>query len=439
MSFSDLSFLFRFLPVVLVIYTLCRPPWRQYALILASLAFVAFSSLWAVPLMVGVIMVNWLLGTGVHRRGRAFLWAGVALDVGLVVLCRLTPVSLPGVSYLAFSLISYLADLSRGELVPAPLGAFGAYAGMFPRLVAGPIARAGELIPALSAPKCTLKRLEKGAGLVILGLGYKVLLADSLAGLWSQAGKIGYESLSCPMAWLSAVGFSLQLYYDFHGCSLMAVGLGEMLGFRLPENFRFPYLSRSVGEFYRRWHMTLGSWFRDYVYIPLGGSRRGTGRTLLNLLVVWLLTGLWHGLGGNFLLWGLFLCFWICLEKLGLRRILERVPVLGHLYLPVVIVLSWVIFAVQTPAELAAYFARLFAFVTGAPGSYVDGGDFLRNLGQYAPYLLAGVFFSLPFGEGALRRFHRSWPVRIILLAVFWLCVARLSVQSGTPFLYARF
>ena len=439
MSFSDLSFLFRFLPIFLIIYYICPSKWKGVALILASLIFVAFDSLWSVPLLAGVVIVNWLLGQGVRRWGRVCLWGVSALDVGLLVACRLIPLPLPGVSYLVFSLISYQVDLYRGEIEPAPPVEFGAYAGMFPRLIAGPIARAGDVIPQLEPPRCTLRRLEKGAGLLILGLGYKVLLADSLSGLWSVAGKIGYESLSTPMAWLCAVGFSLQLYFDFHGCSLMAVGLGEMLGFRLPENFNFPYTSRSVGEFYRRWHITLGAWFRDYVYIPLGGSRAGTGRTMLNLLVVWLLTGLWHGLGGNFLIWGLFLCFWVCLEKLGLRRILERVPVIGHIYLPIIIVLSWVIFAVQSPAELLTYFSRLFAFITGAQGNYVDSGDYLRYLGQYAPYLIVGVLFTLPFGERVLRRYHTAWPVRILLLAVFWGAVAKLSVLSGTPFLYAQF
>lgn len=439
MSFSDLSFLFRFLPIFLVLYYFCPSKWRSYALILASLAFVAFSSLWSVPLLLGVIIVNYLLGLGVCRWGRVCLWAGVVLDLGLLVACRLTPLPLPGVSYLMFSLISYLADVYWGDLEPASPVEFVAYAGMFPRLIAGPIARAGQVLPQLEAPRCTLKRLEKGASLLILGLGYKVLLADSLSGLWSVAGKIGYESLSTPMAWLCAVGFSLQLYFDFHGCSLMAVGLGEMMGFRLPENFNFPYTSRSVGEFYRRWHITLGAWFRDYVYIPLGGSRTGTGRTMVNLLVVWLFTGLWHGLGGNFLIWGLFLCFWICLEKLGLRRILERVPVIGHIYLPIIIVLSWVIFAVQSPVELLHYFSRLFAFITGAQGSYVDSGDYLRYLGQYAPYLIVGVLFTMPFGERVLRRYHTAWPIRILLLAVFWASVAKLSVLSGTPFLYAQF
>ena len=192
-------------------------------LILASLVFVAFDSLWSVPLMLAVVIANWVLGLCVCRWGRIFLWGGAALDVAVLVSCRLLSLPLPGVSYLVFSLISYLADVYRGDQEPVPAALFGAYAGMFPRLIAGPIARAGQVVPELEAPECTLQRLERGAGLVILGLAYKVLLADSLAGLWSTAGKIGYESLSCPMAWLCAVGFSLQLYFDFHGCSMMSV------------------------------------------------------------------------------------------------------------------------------------------------------------------------------------------------------------------------
>lgn len=439
MSFTDLSFLFRFLPIFLVIYYFIRPKWRAAALTAASLVFVAFTSPWSVPLLAGIVAVNYLLGLGIRRWGRLCLWAGVALNVALLVACRLIPLPLPGASYLLFSLISYLSDIQRGELeAPAPC-LFAAYASMFPRLVAGPIVRGGALLPSLKEPKCTARRLEKGLELLILGLGYKVLLADSLSGLWSLAGKTGYDSMSTPMAWLCAVGFSLQLYFDFHGCSLMAVGLGEMLGFKLPENFNFPYLARSVSEFYRRWHITLGAWFRDYVYIPLGGSRNGMPRTLLNLLAVWLLTGLWHGLGGNFLLWGLFLFFWIALEKLGLRKWLDRFPVFAHLYLLLIIVLSWVIFAVETPGDLLVYASRLFPFFSSGAAATAAGAGLWRNLIQYVPYLLCGVFFALPLGERTLRRYCHTWPVRLFLLAVFWVAIARLSTQSGTPFLYAGF
>ena len=204
------------------------------------------------------------------------------------------------------------------------------------------------------------------------------------------------------MAWLCAVGFSLQLYFDFHGCSLMAVGLGRMMGFRLPDNFNFPYLSRSVGEFYRRWHITLGAWFRDYVYIPLGGSRKGMGRTLLHLLVVWLLTGLWHGIGGNFLLWGLFLCFWICLEKLGLRRILDRVPVLGHIYLPIVIVLSWVIFAVQKSGRAGRLFLADVCLCDRSPGELCGYRRLYAVFGPICALFDRGLDFCLSLrGAGA--------------------------------------
>lgn len=383
-------------------------------------------------------MVNWCVGLALRRVNWLF-WVGVGLNVAFLAACRLIPLPLPGSSYLVFSLISYLADVRRGEVAPARADLFAAYGTLFPRMVTGPITRTGAVLPQLERPKVTPERLEKGMGLLILGLCYKVLLADSLSGLWSAAGKIGYESLSMPMAWLCAVGFSLQLYFDFHGCTLMAVGLGRMMGIKLPENFQFPYLSRSVSEFYRRWHITLGAWFRDYVYIPLGGSRCGTTRTLINLAVVWLLTGVWHGLHLNFLIWGAFLCVWIMAEKLWLRNVLERHRVLSHIYLLVVIVLSWVIFAVNTPGEIVTYFSRLFCFGFAPTGSFVDNGDWLRYLPQFAPYLIAGVFFSLPFGERAIRKYQTSWPVRILLFAAFWAAVAKLSVLSGTPFLYAQF
>lgn len=438
MSFSDLSFLFRFLPVFMIVYGVSPPKWRRYAIVLSSFAFAAFSSVWAVPLLEMPVMVNCFLGRFV-RRSKWVLYAGVGLDVAFLAACRLIPLPLPGVSYLMFSLISYLIDVSRETVAPARVGLFTAYGTLFPRMVTGPITRAGDILPQLEQPKCTPERVEKGAGLLILGLGYKVLLADALSGLWSAAGKIGYESLSMPMAWLCAIGFSLQLYFDFHGCTLMAVGLGRMMGVKLPENFDFPYLSRSVSEFYRRWHITLGMWFRDYVYIPLGGSRKGTRRTLVNLAVVWLLTGLWHGLHLNFLIWGAFLCLWIALEKLGLRNMLDRHVILSHVYLLFVIVLSWVIFAVNTPGELLTYFFRLFCFGYAPAGSFVDPMDWMRYLPRFAPYLITGVFFSLPFGERAIRKYQTRWPVRVLLFLIFWCAVAKLSVLSGTPFLYAQF
>ena len=438
MSFSDLSFLFRFLPIFMIVYGVSPPKWRRYTIVLFSFAFAAFSSVWAVPLLGMPVMVNYFLGRFV-RRSKWVLYAGVGLDVAFLAACRLIPLPLPGVSYLMFSLISYLVDVSRETVVPARVGLFTAYGTLFPRMVTGPITRAGDILPQLEQPKCTPERVEKGAGLLILGLGYKVLLADSLSGLWSAAGKIGYESLSMPMAWLCAVGFSLRLYFDFHGCTLMAVGLGKMMGIKLPENFDFPYLSRSVSEFYRRWHITLGAWFRDYVYIPLGGSRKGNQRTLVNLAVVWLLTGLWHGLHLNFLIWGAFLCIWIALEKLGLRNMLDRHVILSHVYLLFVIVLSWVIFAVNTPGELLTYFFRLFCFGYAPAGSFVDPMDWMRYLPRFTPYLIAGVFFSLPFGERAIRKYQTRWPVRILLFLIFWCAAAKLSVLSGTPFLYAQF
>ena len=439
MNLYSLTFLFRFLPVFLLIYYLTPLKWRKYVLLLGSLLYVRCVSAAAVLPMLGAALVNWALSWAMGFAPRLCLAAGVAADLGLLLAARAGAVSLLGASFVVFSLLSYLFDVYRREIEPAPPVDLAAYAAMFPRLSAGPIARYPALADAVRAPVCTCAEVEHGLGLLIVGLAYKVLLADPLGGLWALAGKIGYESLSAPMAWLCAAGFSLQLYFDFQGYSLMAIGLGRMLGLPLPTNFDSPYAARSVSEFYRRWHITLGAWFRDYVYIPLGGSRAGTARTLRNLLAVWLLTGLWHGTTPTFVLWGLFLFVWVALEKLGLRRALDRFPVLAHVYVPVVILLSWVIFAVDTPADLALYYSRLFAPLTGMAGVNVNPADYLTLGARYVPTLLAGAFFALPFAGRFLERHRRSPLVRVGLLALFWFAVARLSGSASTPFLYTQF
>lgn len=211
-----------------------------------------------------------------------------------------------GVSFYTFQGISYIADVYRGKIAAdRNLLNFAVYISMFSQLIAGPIVTYDEISDRLYRRKITAKTALRGVGIFIFGLGLKVLLANPLGKLWSQAQAIGFESVSTPLAWMSVIAFSLQLYFDFFGYSLMAVGLGKMLGFILPENFKHPYVSVTMTEFWRRWHITLGRWFRDYVYIPLGGNRKGTPRTTINLLIVWLFTGLWHGAGYNYLLWGL--------------------------------------------------------------------------------------------------------------------------------------
>jgi alginate O-acetyltransferase complex protein AlgI len=279
--------------------------------------------------------------------------------------------------------------------------------------------------------------VEDGITFFAMGLGMKVLIADRLGILWNEILKIGFESISTPMAWLGAVGYSLQLYFDFWGYSLMAGGLGLMLGFRYVQNFIHPYAAGSITDFYRRWHATLGSWFRDYVYIPLGGSRGGSAATIRNLMVVWLLTGFWHGGTLNFVLWGLALGLLIIYEKYVAGGLLDRIPVLGHLHVIILIPLTWVVFAITDLRELGVYFSRLFPLF-GA-GVAVNRGDFAKYLGIYWPFFAAGILLCVPVFYNLLV-WKRRHPVVIgLLLVVFWASIYFASISAGNPFMYFSF
>ena len=285
----------------------------------------------------------------------------------------------------------------------------------------------------------SMRAVEEGLKTFTIGLGLKVLLANRLGGLWNEAGTVGYESISTPFAWLAITAFSLQIYFDFYGYSLMARGLGRIMGFTIPENFHDPYLSLSMTEFWRRWHMTLGSWFRDYVYIPLGGSRKGKFMTFRNMLAVWALTGFWHGASWNFILWGLLMFALISVEKLGLIRILERVPALGHLYMAFAISVSWVLFAVTDLSQMAVYFTRLFPFLPQPEGMAYFAGDYLKYGRLYGLSLAAGLVFATGLPMKLYRRFKNSPAAAVVLLAVFWGCVYCMKMGMDDPFLYFRF
>ena len=285
---------------------------------------------------------------------------------------------------------------------------------------------------------CNWEQFEDGLKYFVLGLGMKVLLADRLAILWNDLQMIGFQSISTPLAWLGAVGYSLQLYFDFWGYSLMAAGLLVMLGYEFIENFNHPYASRTISEFYRRWHVTLGSWFRDYVYFPMGGSRCSGKKLIMNLAVVWLLTGLWHGNGGNFLIWGAVLGLFIILEKRFYGKFLQKIPVLGNLYVLILIPLTWVVFAISNLKQLSIYFGRLFPFI-GGPGLAVNSQDIFKYGQNYAPFLIAGMLLCIP----AIMNFyekHKKNPIIILLLAViFWFSVYFIASSAGNPFMYLNF
>lgn len=443
LTFSDLKFIFAFLPVTLVLYYIAPRRLKNYVLLVGSLLFYGLGSWWQTGLLAADVVANYFLAGTFSDAGRKhrrlFFWMTIAANTVMLVWFKCRNSIPVGVSFYTFQMIAYQVDVYRGTVSrEESLLRFGTFMFFFPKLQEGPIARYDELAGNLRRPVCRAENLEEGLRIFVVGLAYKALLADKLAGLWKQLSVIGYDSISTPMAWLGMGAYTLELYFDFSGYSLMAIGVGKMFGFTLPENFLFPYSSTSVSEFYRRWHATLGRWFRDYVYIPLGGSREGMARTIGNLLFVWLLTGLWHGIRWNFVLWGLSLFVLIALEKLFLRKWLQKFPLLGHLYLLFVIPLTWMLFANTNLADMAVYFTRLFPLAGG--GISVYQWDWLEYGSAYAPYLVAGCILLFPPIERFLRsgKKHRI-VTTAILSVVFWMSVYSIYNSANNPFMYLQF
>ena len=444
-NFSGLEFIFRFLPVFLIIYWIIPSRYRDALLFAGSLVFYAFGAKLFVILLFLLVLVNYVLGEMVwvmpgRRRKvqqRQMLVTIVTVDVIVLIVFKILALKvkaslLPlGLSFYIFKMISYQADLYLGRMRRRPsFMQAAAYFTMFPQIAQGPIMRfsQGWIDKPTNVRRQTvyiersvsLAKVEDGICFFAMGLGMKILIADRLGILWNEIIKIGFESISTPLAWLGAVGYSLELYFDFWGYSLMAAGIGLMLGFRFVQNFIHPYAACGIADFYRRWHATLGSWFRDYVYIPLGGSRCGTFAVIRNLMIVWLLTGFWHGGTLNFVIWGLVLGLLIVWEKFVVKGLIRRVPLIGHLHVIVLIPLTWVIFAISDLKELGIYFTRLFPFF--GTGTAVNPGDFAKYMGIYWPFLTAGILLCVPVFYN-LVIWKRRNPIVIVLLAVvFWVC-----------------
>ncbi len=408
------------------------------------------------------ILVNWLAGLGLGRclpdrehtaAEKAVFIAAMVFDFGMLFVFKYTgffveninslfKTSIPdphltlplGISFYTFQIASYVIDLYRGKIKVEknPL-TLGTYLVMFPQLIAGPIVVYSKVSSQLHERVITPEKVSEGIETFILGLSSKVLLANTCGALWSDLEAKGYPDISMPLAWLGVIAFTLQIYFDFNGYSLMAVGLGKMLGFELPRNFDHPYVSRSLTEFWRRWHITLSSWFRDYVYIPLGGNRKGRIRTYVNLFIVWFLTGFWHGAGWNFIFWGLFFFVFLTLEKSFLGRHLEAHPVAARVYSLVLIGLSWMIFAITDLEKLCVYASRLVAF-DGAPCS--DVVYYIRN---YGLVIVLGCFFSSTYPSSWFKNIKNVWIRSLSLTALLFVCVCFLADAGYNPFLYFRF
>jgi alginate O-acetyltransferase complex protein AlgI len=345
-----------------------------------------------------------------------------------------------GISFYTFKNIGYFHDVYSGK-TPAERSPFryAIYLFMFPQVTMGPIQSYSSLRESLSERKVSLSGISDGLTEFILGFGMKAIFADRLAAIWNGIEVIGYDAISTPLAWMGAASYSLQLYFDFAGYSLMALGLCKMLGFESPVNFDHPYAAPSMTEFWRRWHMTLGSWFRDHVYIPLGGNRRGAARTYLNLFAVWLLTGIWHGNTAMFILWGLFLFCVIALEKSGILGPVIKSKVFSHIYMAPLIMISWMIFRLPTLSDLGVYLSRLFPFF-GEVSEHVYSLDYLTYLKSLGPLLALGILFSTPLP----RKFFESirekrWLSVPLLLLIFWYSVYLAANGANNPFMYVNF
>ncbi len=461
MVFSSLEFLFLFVPLFLIIYYLIPKGGKNAFLLLGSLIFYGCGVAWNVyyiililaSVIVNFLAAGWLEKCKSEGGKRAVLITGLVYDFGLLLFFKyagffLQGIVLPvGISFYTFQITSYLIDVYRKKIrSEGSIINLGAYLTMFPQLIAGPIVTYSEVRKQLGRRKINLIKCSHGLQLFALGLGSKVLLANQFGNLWEDIQSIGYESISTPLAWLGIIAFSLQIYFDFYGYSLMAVGLGKLLGFKLPDNFRQPYMALSMTEFWRRWHITLGRWFREYIYIPLGGNRKGKVRQFFNMLTVWLLTGLWHGANWNFILWGLILFAILCVEKAGLLKFLEKRPLIGHLYMCFLIPFTWVFFAITDFGQLQIYLLRLFPFVrtllgggAQAEGHMVFAGDFIKYVSMYGAGLAAGLVCCTGLPEKLFCRWRDKVWMSLVLLVIFWAAVYCLYRGMNDPFLYYRF
>ena len=464
MSFASFTFLLLFLPAAV----LCNLAFRDIraknaCLCVFSLVFYAWGEPVYILLMLASILFNYLIGLAMSRYPRekkALLLLAAAVNIGAIVYFkyldlllsvwnslsgqRIPPagIALPiGISFYTFQILSYIIDVYRGKTEPQRnLISLAAYISMFPQLVAGPIVRYETVREQLKDRRVTAEDFAAGLSRTAVGLGKKVLLANQMA-LTADAVFAGSQTPPGAVLWIGAVCYALQIYFDFSGYSDMAIGMGRMFGFTFPENFNEPYLSGSITDFWRRWHISLSSWFREYVYIPLGGNRRGPARQVFNLLATWLLTGLWHGASWNFALWGLYYGVLLILEKFLLGRRIRRIPsFLRHAGTLLIILLGWVIFRVEDTGQLGVIFGSMFSFrVSGTAEWFLASAEALRALSV----LPAAVIACLPLRRLILKRFGgKRWlpeAGRIWALLIWLLSLAMLLGESYNPFIYFRF
>lgn len=472
MVFSSLIFLFRFLPIVLLLYFLVPKRFKNLALFLSSLFFYAWGEPIYLFLMLASITFNFFLGFWVWREKerqdmkRAKLAVGISVAVNIIFLAffkytnfaisninaffganlEMIHLALPiGISFYTFQTMSYPIDIYRGDAhLQKNYVTFGTYVALFPQLIAGPIVRYKTIEDQLNQRDLTIEKIASGLRRFVAGLAKKVLLANSIGALWTEISSMNPETLPTLTAWLGALAFTFQIYFDFSGYSDMAIGLGRIFGFEFLENFNYPYLARTITDFWRRWHISLSTWFREYLYFPLGGNRRGKLMQIRNLLIVWCLTGFWHGAGWNYVVWGLYFAALLILEKLFLERILLKIPsVFGHIYTLLAVVISWVFFAFDGALGKAGTFiASMFSFRTPADEQslyYLFNYAVLFVILIFASTKLPKMLFDTVDKKLESHPILRATLTSILLVGGFLLCVAYLVDGTYNPFLYFQF
>ena len=457
MVFSSIMFLTRFLPLVLIVYFLVpgcmKNTWRNLVLFMFSLAFYAWGEPVYIWLMIFSTVVDYVNGglagyfVARDKRNTAKVFVGLSVVINLTLLAVFKYAGkfvLPiGISFYTFQSMSYTIDVYRGKAKAEknPIN-FGAYISLFPQLIAGPIVRFSDIATQLRERTINLERIRYGVLRFVCGLGKKVLLANQAGEVFQTIANYKVSQMTTGSAWLGILAFMFQIYFDFSGYSDMAIGLMAVFGFEIPENFKHPYEAKSITEFWRRWHISLGNWFKEYVYIPLGGSRKGNARTFLNIFIVWFLTGLWHGATINFTLWGLYFCFFLIMEKTWLLKLLDKIPrVFSHIYALVVIYFGWLLFAWEDIHGHRVYMKAML----GMAGAEVVNKESLYLLVSNALLMVIMTIgcTSLPkyLAEKVTKRdgIGTSLCMSVYVAIILLLSIAYLVNGTYNPFLYFRF
>ena len=455
MVFSSSVFLFHFLPIIFLIGFFIRKKYANYVLILGSLIFYTWGEPIFVLLMLCSIMANWFFGIRIDNSAKKKLWLILAIAFNLLIIgyfkytnflidiannfgCTIERqnIILPiGISFFTFQALSYVIDVYRGERA-AKLMNVALYISFFPQLIAGPILKYKEISLQIDNRTITWDKVAEGFRRFIYGLAKKVLIANVLGSYVDKIFAYNISEIDPAMAWIGALAYTFQIYYDFSGYSDMAIGLGKMFGFEYPENFNYPYLSGSITEFWRRWHISLGTWFKEYVYIPLGGNKKNKIRTYINLVIVFFLTGLWHGADLSFILWGLYHCFFSIIERLGLKKALQKIKPVSILYCFLVVMFGWVLFRAPNTEYALQYIGRMIT-----PWRYPITQVYLARKIIFAliiGFVGSGLIQSIS-SDKLKTRLKYSVPEAIYLVLILILSIANIASNAYNPFIYFQF